>query len=240
MAKTRTSAPAKSNKWFYSSNPFYRAGYGLPNCTAWAWGCTAENIGKAPKLSTGNAENWYGHTSDGYKRGKTPKKNAVIVWAKGKVGNSSDGAGHVAKVVEVYSDGSFLVSESGWKSASICWTKKIPASCKRDGYTFLGFIYTPDCTDEKKSVPKSSYMAGSTYTVVATSGVNVRKGPGTNYAIKQVKEMSADGKTHCTKSSGYATLKKGTRVTCVSVKGDWMQIPSGWICCKQGSDVYVK
>lgn len=232
----RTTAPAKSNKWFYKSNPFYLCGYGLPNCTAYAWGRFAEILGAAPTLSTSNAENWYGK-KDGYKRGKTPKLGAVIVWAKGKVGNGSDGAGHVAIVEEIYSDGSFLVSESGWHCSPIMWTMKIPKSCKRAGYSFLGFIYNPAVTDETVVKTDSKFVVGNTYkTVVA---LKVRTGAGTGYRWKNRSELSADAKKHA-QNGTYAVLNEGTEVTCQAVKGNWIKIASGWICTKSGSDIYVK
>lgn len=87
-----------------------------------------------------------------------------------------------------------------------------------------------------------SYIVGNTYTL--QDYMNVRKGAGTNYGIKKVSQLTADGKSHATANSGNAVLKKGTRVTCLSVKtvGDyiWMQIPSGWVCAKKGNTVYIK
>ena len=87
-----------------------------------------------------------------------------------------------------------------------------------------------------------SYIVGNTYTL--QDYMNVRKGAGTNYGIKKVSQLTADGKAHATARSGNAVLKKGTRVTCLSVKtvGNyiWMQIPSGWVCAKKGNTVYIK
>ena len=37
------------------------------------------------------------------------------------------------------------------------------------------------------------------------------------------------------KSGTKAMLKKNTVVTCLQIKGDWMKIPSGWMCCKAGN-----
>lgn len=235
--KKRTKAPTKSDKWYYASNPFYNAGYGLPNCTCYAWGRFAELLGKRPNLSTSNAENWYNH-KDGYQRGKTPKLGAVIVWAKGKVGNSADGAGHVAVVEEIYDDGSFMVSESGWRASNIMWTLIIPKSCKRDGYTFLGFIYNPAVADTGEVTKKKvTYKAGNTYTIQVP--LKVRKTASTSGKWLKTAELTTDAKKHA-ENGEYAVLKKGTKVTCQQVKGNWIRIPSGWICCKSGSDVYVK
>ena len=145
----RTTAPTTENAYYYANNPFYAAGYGLPNCTCYAWGRFYEISGERPALSTANAENWWGR-SDGYKRGSVPKLGAVICWRKGKVGNALDGAGHVAIVEAINEDGSIVTSESGWGSSSIFWTK----TRKNDGnwgasksYTFQGFIYNPKTFD---------------------------------------------------------------------------------------------
>lgn len=141
---SRLTAPSKSDKHFYSDNIFYRCGYGMPNCTAYAWGRWYELLGTKPKLWTGNAENWYPKSKsyDGYERGQTPKLGAIACWRKGQAGNDRDGAGHVAIVEEIYADGSILTSNSGYK-ASLFFTKKIARGYALSGYTFQGFIYLP-------------------------------------------------------------------------------------------------
>ena len=63
------------------------------------------------------------------------------------------------------------------------------------------------------------------------AAMNVRSGPGTNYRILKRGELTASGKKNSVKANN-AVLKKGTIVTCLEVKGDWMRIPSGWVCCK--------
>ena len=64
----------------------------------------------------------------------------------------------------------------------------------------------------------------------------VRTGPGTNYAIKKRNQLTKDAKKHAF-SGTNALLRTGTVVTCLEVRGEWMRIPSGWICCKKG---YIK
>lgn len=139
----RKTCPSKDNKYYNSNlNPFVAGGYGMfqnkGNCTCYAWGRMSELIGKKCKLYTGNAETWYPHVEDGYKRGKEPKLGAVICWyGKGKK------AGHVAVVEEVKTDGTILTSNSGWKS-SLFYTKKIkPPYSMGKNYEFQGFIYCP-------------------------------------------------------------------------------------------------
>ena len=162
MAKyvKRTKAPTKDNEYYNGKkNPFVSAGYGMfqnnGNCTCYAWGRFYELTGSKPKLSTGNAENWYGK-KDGYKRGSTPKLGAVICWRKGEAGNSKDGAGHVGIVEEIKSNGDIVISNSGWKSFIFkTRTLKKSNSYKISGLTFQGFIYNPVEWDEEKPVNKT-------------------------------------------------------------------------------------
>lgn len=244
----RLNAPSTSNKnWIHTSaggkNGCIKISGNsvLPNCVGYAYGRFMEILGKNPKLSKGNAENWYGF-KDGYARGKTPKLGAVICWAKGKAGVSSDGAGHVAIVEKIYGDGSILISQSGYKSSRF-WTSKIKKGYALKGYTFQGFIYNPAVTSSKTSVNPSyiSYVKGKTYTLRAN--LKVRTGAGTKYRQKKVSELTASGKKSA-QSGTYAVLKKGTKVTVQAVKKSgrdtWIRIPSGWICAIQGGAVYVK
>lgn len=251
--KARTTAPSTTNKyWIHTSagglNECIKVSGNsvLPNCVGYAWGRFYEISGKKPKLSKSNAEMWYGNTSDGYSRGKTPKVGAVVCWAKGKVGNSKDGAGHVAIVEAVYSDGSFLTSNSGYKSTRF-WTKKIAKNCKLSGYTFQGFIYNPavssSCTSTSKSSSSTTYSVGKTYTL--KTAMKVRTGAGTGYAQKKISQLTNSGKKAATstKSTASAVFKAGTRVTVQQVKtvgtAVWVKVPSGWICAKSGSKVYI-
>lgn len=139
----RKTAPGDT-PYYKSQNPFAQSGYGMPNCTCYAWGRAYEIMGSRPKLSTGNAENWYCF-SDGYQRGQTPRVGAIACWRKGSEKNSSDGAGHVAVVEEILADGSITTSESGWKSPAYWWRKtRKGINWGQDGaYSFQGFIYLP-------------------------------------------------------------------------------------------------
>lgn len=250
----RTTSPSTSNKYYKHTSAggvneciLISNGSVLPNCTGYAWGRFYEISGKRPKLSRRNAELWYGYTADGYKRGKTPKVGAVCCWAKGKVGNSSDGAGHVAIVEKVYKDGSFMVSQSGYSSKKRFWTSKIPANGYLKGYTFQGFIYNPTVSSSSSTTSSSSstgYVKGKNYTLL--TNVKVRQGAGTKYAQKTVNQLSKDGKKHATStnSKAPAVLKKGTVVTSQAVVKSgsdvWLKIPSGYVCAKKGSEVYIK
>lgn len=244
--KPRTTEPSNSSKYWKHISAggvneciLIKNGSVLPNCVGYAWGRFYEIMGKRPKLSRGNAENWYNY-DDGYKRGKTPKLGAVIVWAKGKVGVGSDGAGHVAIVEKIYSDGSILVSQSGY-GGSRFFTSKVPKGYEKSGYKFLGFIYNPAVKDEPPAEkPVQALKVGGTYTL--QTDLNVRAGCSTKYEVKKVRELTADGKKHATSSNGNdrAILKKGTRITVTEVYGDWVKIPSGWLCAREGDKIYIK
>lgn len=160
----RTTAPSKSSKYYYSDNIFYTSGYGLPNCTCYAWGRFYELSGQKPKLCTRNAENWYNYTEDGYKRGKTPKLGAVIVWSKGVIGKGGDGAGHVAIVEKIYDDGSILTSNSAY-SGTLFYTKKISNTYALSGYNFEGFIYNPVEFEEEVEEEATTNTSETVYTV---------------------------------------------------------------------------
>ena len=160
MAKyvTRLSAPSKTSKYYYSDNIFYQCGYGMPNCTCYAWGRWYELLGYKPKLCTRNAENWYDF-NDGYKRGQTPRQGAIGVWAKGVVGNGNDGAGHVMTVEIVHSDGSVTFSSSAWGGANF-YTQKLANGFYLRGYRFLGFIYLPIEFEEDKPAQQPVVTTG--------------------------------------------------------------------------------
>lgn len=154
--KPRLSAPSATNANYLHTSVsgknsciHIKNGSCLPNCVGYAFGRWIELLGKTPKLSRGNAENWWGY-NDGYKRGQTPKLGAVVCWAKGKVGVGSDGAGHVAIVEQINPDGSIVCSESNYGGTRFnLRTLKAPYSLGSK-YTFQGFIYLPIEFEEEK------------------------------------------------------------------------------------------
>ncbi len=147
----RTNAPSESDKhWIKNTcgglNECLKISGNscLPNCVGYAWGRFYELIGTRPKLSTGNAENWYDNTADGYKRSDTPKLGAVACWRKGKAFNESDGCGHVAIVEEIKPNGDIVCSNSAYGGSRFY----IKTYSKSAGYnsgalTFQGFILPP-------------------------------------------------------------------------------------------------
>lgn len=174
--KKRTTAPSTSDKyWIHTSNgglneciEINNSGSCLPNCVGYAWGRFYEITGKRPSLSRANAENWYGYTSDGYKRSQTPVEGAVICWRKGQAGVSSDGAGHVAIVEEVKSNGDIVTSNSAYGGTRFYMQTVTKASGYSIGsaYTFQGFILPPAVTASKPTntttIPTTNTPTGGT------------------------------------------------------------------------------
>lgn len=145
----RLKAPSKSDKnWIHTSKGgknsciLITGNSVLPNCVGYAWGRWLELLGKTPKLSRANAEDWWAY-KDGYDRGQTPKLGAVAVWRKGKVGVNSDGAGHVAIVENIASDGTITFGQSGYGYKRFYVTKMKKPFNLGGTYHFLGFIYLP-------------------------------------------------------------------------------------------------
>lgn len=171
----------------------------------------------------------------------SPGDGIIYNWSDSGSGDCKSGADHVGIVVSV-SGKTIKMIEGNKSTTNACGEREIKVNSRY----IRGYI-VPKYEDAKPVAPskpdaKPTYVIGKTYTIKAKSGLNVRKGAGKSYEIKKVKDVSDDAKQHCTskKSSDYATLKNGTRVTCMAIKGNWMKIPSGWICCKEGSDVYIK
>ncbi len=217
---SRTTAPAKNNSYYYKDNIFYKCGYGMPNCTCYAWGRFYELTGKYPKLCTANAENWYKY-HDGYERGKTPKLGAIAVWSKGKIGNAKDGAGHVAVVEGINEDGSWLSSNSGWKSTNF-YLKTIPKSNELKGYNFEGFIYNPI---EFDTVLKPEPVEIKKYIVInAKSGVWCRKGIGFKYA----KYKAIPCGTKCELLEKNAGSANGYKWDKIIYNGVTVYLPNNW------------
>ncbi len=138
----RLTSPDLDNTRYYSGeNPFYAAGYGMPNCTCYAWGRTYEISGKRPELSPYDACTWYDYNAENqiYDYGDQPEEGAIACWAY-----ADGGPGHVAVVEQVDGD-SVLLSNSAYSGAEF-YMDTVPAddpSAGRDNWIFQGYIY-PD------------------------------------------------------------------------------------------------
>ena len=179
----RLYAPAYDNTYYYGSkNIFYTAGYGMPNCTAYAFGRAYEILGTEPNLSHGNAEDWYGYNkaTGAYDYGSTPKVGAIACW-------SHYGGGHVA-VVESISNGTVTMSNSAWSGTNFYLTYgsvSNPGAAGNSWWNFQGFIYILDSNDSGDNdsgidIPNKSTDDYSTgiYKVTVDSTLNMRSGVG--------------------------------------------------------------
>jgi len=162
----RYEVPNNDNK-YYASTKFdgynkclirnEKNGFVLPNCVGYSYGRFMECAKiKTCKLSRGNAKDWWGY-NDGYERGQKPKVGAVACW-------TNSGAGHVASVEEVNSDGSIVISMSNYtgtyKNGRFFQILTLKKGYKISGLKFQGFIYNPKNFDSvtKISLPSRGYF----------------------------------------------------------------------------------
>lgn len=137
----RLEQPAGNDRHYFSGeNIFYASGYGMPNCTAYAYGRAYEILGTKPNLCGGNAEQWYDYNKNGgyYPYGNKAKLGAIAVW-------SHPGGGHVA-VVEKIENGQITFSNSAYARYDLFfYTNTVaeddPNANIDDTWTLLGYIY---------------------------------------------------------------------------------------------------
>lgn len=171
-----TAAGIWQNPYWYSDNVFYQSGYGLPNCTCYAWGRYYELTGVRPGLPTGNAGDWY-DAATGFPRGQTPALGAVACYYD----PNGYYAGHVAVVEQINSDGSLVVSQSGYERplsayppdmSNYFWTDNVTRDMDymnaflrySRGYRLRGFIYlnTEPVPGPGPAVP-AQWISGNRY-----------------------------------------------------------------------------
>ena len=157
----RMSRPTAGNKYYITKG---RGGYSnaiqgsptdsscdvLSNCVGYAYGRFNEigGYGYCKYLVPTNAENFIEYAEEqGLKISQSPSLGACMVWRAGASLSGSDGAGHVAIVERINSDGSIVTSESGWNCSNPFWTE---TRYKGNGnwgmnsnYAFRGFIVNP-------------------------------------------------------------------------------------------------
>lgn len=128
---------SSSYKYYYTDNVFYKSGYGLPNCTCYAWGRAYEILGSKPNLPTGDAGSWVANLGGAYPVSKdNPQLGDVCCWSGGSNG------GHVA-VIESIDGDTATISESAWQGFTFN-TSTISKSNNwgyGSNYTLNGFIH---------------------------------------------------------------------------------------------------
>ena len=172
----RLNAPESNNVYYYNSNynVFQKYGYGLPNCTAYAYGRAYEILKSTPKLSWDGAGQWYDYNRNHhyYNYGSTPKLGAIACWCY-------NGGGHVA-VVEKIENGTITLSNSEWGGRTFYLTTCSTSDKNYGGnswWTFQGFIYL---LDNATPAPAPTYKTGIYRT---TDYVNLRYHAGTSNTI---------------------------------------------------------
>ena len=170
-----TETEAKSLK-YYNSNPFGAVGtgltdgYGMPNCTAYAWGRWWElfdkysNGTKPTELSTGNAEDWFPHnknlsTEKQYPYSSEPKLGSILCYNDPSIrANGNEAGGHVAIVEKITktADGVTQIetSNSGYGRSDLFFYRRTGTASNgwgktSDSYEFQGFIHLPFTFQER-------------------------------------------------------------------------------------------
>ena len=112
-----------------------------------------------PLLQPLNAENFYDVAlQQGLEVSQTPEIGAIICWQKGATRKSTDGAGHVATVIDVLSPTCVITAESGYNCNNSWWTQTRQKGTdgnwgQSSAYKFLGFIKNPAITGESDPYP---------------------------------------------------------------------------------------
>ena len=255
--KQRTKQPA-NNKYYIrkasgglnaaiKGEPTIKGADVLCNCVGYANGrfneaandpfLEGKNANKAFKWQlTCNAENFIESAKkQGLKVSKVPTTGGIMVWQKGNTLGGGDGAGHVAFVEAVYTDGTITTSESGYKAYTF---KRVRRSNKNgrwgagDGYKFRGCIINPYIKNVKIAPPadKAAAKPATTKQTTAQKIVAAAKSycwpygtPKKKYAYKTgsaKKAYKAALKKYCGKKAKISQTDCGYFVnTCVRAAG---------------------
>lgn len=133
-------------------HPQHKSLDALANCVSYALGRFNEigDYGECRYLKPVNAERFIEYAG-GLEISQKPALGACAVWQGGSSLDGSDGAGHVAIVEQVFSDGSIMTSESGYGASRPFWITHRQKGSGRWGqgasYKFLGFILHPAVTE---------------------------------------------------------------------------------------------
>ena len=181
----RLTAPSYANPYYYSdANIFYEYGWGMPNCTCYAWGRAYELLGEEPDLCVYSAHLWYDYNIEYgfYPYGLEPRLGAIACWKY-----TSGTSGHVA-VVEKIEDGTITFSNSAYSGIEF-YTNTAPIDDPSDGrktWIFQGYIYIGSFTPSDVTPVSSGTdepTDGQSYRITSDTGVNLRGGAGTSYGV---------------------------------------------------------
>lgn len=114
---------------YYATNRYTTAGYGMPNCTAYALG-RVNQLQDLNGLSYNNFTGWHGNGADWGEAGmigenwihsQVPKLGAVACFK-----DISGEGGHVAIVETIFDSGNVSLSNSGWAGSSQVGNENAP------------------------------------------------------------------------------------------------------------------
>lgn len=158
----RTTRPTSGNKYFITKRS---GGYStcikgkptdkqcdvLSNCVGYACGAFNEelNLGYEKYHLNCNAENFIERAiASGLSVISKPVVGSIICWQKGNTLSESDGAGHVAIVIEVIDSNTIRTAESGYGNSNPFWVTTRKNNNGRWGlnsnYKLRGFIVNPN------------------------------------------------------------------------------------------------
>ena len=111
----------------------------------------------------------------------------------------------------------------------------------------MGYQILPGL-EKRRQTELEFFAVGEDFTLADC--MNVRTGAGTNYPVKTVSQLTANGRENAVNksASAQAVFREGTEITALEVKAVyspqrvdvWFRCPSGWICARMGDEVYVK
>lgn len=155
--------------YYTDKNIFYQYGYGMPNCTCYAYGRAYELLGYEPNLCPYDAGQWYDYNIEHgyYSYGKTPKIGAIACWQYG-------GNGHVAVVEAIVGD-KIIMSQSAWGYLNFYLSVEDYDNPGQSNWDFQGYIYPGEFT--------STGFGGDLYRNIYSEGINLRSGAGTEYDV---------------------------------------------------------
>ena len=178
----RKTRPTSGNKYFitkgsggYSTcivgKPTDRQCNVLSNCVGYACGAFNEelNLGYEKYHLNCNAENFIERAiASGLSVISKPVVGSIICWQKGNTLSGSDGAGHVAIVIEVIDSNTIRTAESGYGSSRPFWITKRYNNNGRWGlnanYRTRGFIVNPNYpykpTPKPEPTPSDKFNIG--------------------------------------------------------------------------------
>ncbi len=216
----RLSAPY--NDYHYTTgNQYYKDGYGMPNCTCYAWGRAYEILGHKPNLPIANAGEWYSKnkSSHAYPYGRAPRLGAIACWGR-----------HVA-VVEQINGSSITISESHYSGRYFDTHKLTYGSESSYAGTFYGYIYILDNAGEAiASEVLSHFNSGNRDTSKDTTGnyttdtnghnLNLRSGPGTGNGV--IGQIPANTKVYVSDiQNGWGKVSYGGTIGWIAMQ--WLK-----------------